>query len=272
MCLLVLGVVVLAGCSTTRSISHSEYRESTRGYFPRPNESDPGFEYKGELSEFDVLGITPGETASESEIRQALNSSKRVTLRPGDSILLVQSGAMFPDGGMVTNLSKHFRVVPFSGVPRTPWRALHRDDEGRDAQSYSKSLRLAAAHGGCDIIICYWGILESATENLPGRTVSWLPVMNWIVPDSRQHMRIRLKIALIDVRTGNWSMLGPPPFEDVRNSRSAKRGAVDQQQVEILKARAYAAGAEELMKLQSRVISSAGAMIISTAGSQTAFN
>ena len=120
MCLLVLGVVVLAGCSTTRSISHSEYRESTRGYFPRPNESDPGFEYKGELSEFDVLGITPGETASESEIRQALNSSKRVTLRPGDSILLVQSGAMFPDGGMVTNLSKHFRVVPFSGVPRTP--------------------------------------------------------------------------------------------------------------------------------------------------------
>jgi hypothetical protein len=33
---------------------------------------------------------------------------------PGSTILLIQSGAIYPDGPMVAELGKHFSSVPFS--------------------------------------------------------------------------------------------------------------------------------------------------------------
>src|SRR6476660_6528819 len=110
---------LLLGCAKVRSISNSGYQANTgySGYHPADNSSDPAFIYRGELSEFDVLGITRGQSTSESEIAQALDNAKRVKLIPGSSVLLIQSGAVFPDAAMVTQLSKYFRIVPFSGVP-----------------------------------------------------------------------------------------------------------------------------------------------------------
>ncbi len=65
---ILIACALAAGCAkTTRSISHS-------GYQPEATYvgSDPGLQYRGELSEFDVLGILRGEIASEAEIRRAL--------------------------------------------------------------------------------------------------------------------------------------------------------------------------------------------------------
>src|SRR5262245_47513021 len=107
--LLVAACAAFAGCmNNSRSISHSDYRGESahRGYPAGENGSDRAFEYKGELSEFDVLGITRGEVTSDEEIGRALDNSKRVRLRAGSSVLLIQSGAIFPDGPMVTELSK----------------------------------------------------------------------------------------------------------------------------------------------------------------------
>src|SRR5262249_31060816 len=115
-------------------------------------------------------------------------------------------------------------------------------------ESFSRALRLTAARGGTETIVCYWGILESAHENLITKTVSWVPVMNWLVPDERQHVRIRLKLALVDVRTGNWSVLSPEPFDDARNSVSPRRDVADQRQIERLKTKAYAASAKQLVE------------------------
>jgi hypothetical protein len=245
--------LLLVGCTRmVRSISNP-------GFTGKPDEAtqrrqpplDPAFQYRGELSEFDVLGITPGGIASENEIRRALDNAKRVRLHSNSSLLLIQSGAAFPDGGMVTELSKHFQVVPFSGIPSA--KADLAQSDGLRTESYSRQLRLAAAKGGNDTIVCYWGILESETENLATKTVSWMPVVNWMLPDERQHMRIRLKVALIDVRTGNWSVLSPKPFEESNISRSPRRGAVDHMQVERLKSEAYAASAKDLVRLYSDV-------------------
>jgi hypothetical protein len=215
------------------------------------NGSDPAFVYRGELSEFDVLGIARGQTTSETEIAQALDSSKRVKLSPGSSILLIQSGAAFPDAPMVAELSKHFRVVPFSGLPScpTPTPAAGWHSREAEPQSYAKSLRLAAARGGNDMILCYWGILESDKENLPTQTVSWVPGVNWLVPDEEQHKRIRLKLALIDVRSGNWTVFSPAAFEDGRLNRSPRRAVADQKLVESLKQKAYETGVKELVRL-----------------------
>jgi hypothetical protein len=245
---LFLVCALLAGCADTRSISNSAYPERMSNYAPRANGSDSGFEYRGELSEFDVLGISRGVATSDTEIERTLAGAKRIRLRAGSTILLVQSGAMFPDGPMVAELSKHFRVVPFSGVPPATRTSRNGQFESRDAESFSRSLRLAAAQGGSDTILCYWGILESENAKLATKTVSWIPVVNWMVPDEKEHMRLRLKLALVDVRTGDWAMLSPEPVDDSTISRSPRRNVADQKLVESLKQRAYVTGAKELLR------------------------
>jgi hypothetical protein len=248
--LIVLTCALVAGCATKKlSISHSEYQDeqkvhSYRG--ARISGSDQDFVYRGELSEFDVLGIERGETATEQDIQKALDGAKAVKLNANSSILLIQSGAMFPDAPMVKELSRYFRVSPFSGVPPTS-RRPGSTTESRDPESFAQSLRLAAARGGNDTILCYWGILESEKQDLATKSVSWLPTMGWVVPDEKQHMRIQLKLALIDVRSGNWTVLSPEAFDDSRVSTSLHRGAKDQQQVELLKAKAYEASVKDLV-------------------------
>jgi hypothetical protein len=242
---------LLAGCvQSARSISHSAYpdEEVSRPYYrpPRISGSDRDFVYRGELSEFDVLGVERGETATEQDIQKALDAAKTVKLNGNSSILLIQSGAMFPDAPMVKELSRYFRVSPFSGVPPMS-RRLDGTTETRDPESFSQSLRLAAARGGNDVILCYWGVLESEKQDMATKSVTWIPTMSWMVPDEKQHMRIRLKLALIDVRSGNWSVLSPEAFDDSRMSTSLHRGAKDQQQVELLKAKAYEASVKDLV-------------------------
>ncbi len=253
-CLFIVTCVLLAGCASTRSISNSSYREEGSGYhyLPRANDSDPGFAYRGELSEFDVLGITRGQTTSDQDIQHALDAAKAVKLSANSSILLIQSGAMFPDAPMVNALTKYFRVNPFSGVPPQSRRGFDAAaTESRDPESFAQSLRLAAARGGNDTILCYWGILEAEKESLATKDVSWFPLVGWMVPDEKQHMRIRLKMAVIDVRSGNWSVFSPEAFDDSRISASIRRGANDQKQVELLKAKAYEACVTDLVKRYS---------------------
>ena len=250
--LLLAACGIFAGCAKSiRSISNSDYREHAAryGYIGPDTSSDPAFEYKGELSEFDVLGISRSDITSEQEINRALDHSRQLKIAPGSSVLLIQSGALFPDGPMVTELSKSLRVVPFSGVPPLRRGYNGNQTESLDPQNFSKSLRLTAARGGNDFIVCYWGILESGSEKLATKTVSWVPVMNWIVPDEKQRARIRLKVALIEVRTGNWAVFSPQPFDDARTSTSPRRDVVDQKQVERLKKRAYEESARELVRL-----------------------
>lgn len=251
-----MACVLTAGCaSRVRSISHAS-DQNERGYcgtYPSDGLSDPAFTYRGELSEFDVLGITRSEVTSEAEIARALEAAKRVQLRPGSSILLIQSGATFPDAPMVAELSKHFKVVPFSGVPLFPAPTTGtRAANNAGPQSYSQSLRLAAARGGNDIILCYWGILESDKENLATKTVSWLPGVNWLVPDEEQHMRIRLKVALVDVRSGSWTVFSPQAFQDERINRHPRREVADQKLAESLKQKAYENGVKELVRLYAQ--------------------
>lgn len=73
------------------------------------------------------------------------------------------------------------------------------------------------------------------------------------MPDEKQHMRIRLKVALLDVCSGNWSVFSPKPFIDARLATSPRRGAVDQKQLERLKQLAYEAAFAELVQAHSEL-------------------
>ena len=144
---------LLTGCQT-RSISNSGY---SGGYYCEGG--DPF--YRGELNEFDLLGIVPKESIMDEQIGKALDASARVTLRKGSSVLLIQSGAMQPDKPMLDAMEKHFAVVPFTGQPGAT-----------NAAGYARALRLAAAQAGCETMICYWGTLESASKGNEAKTVS----------------------------------------------------------------------------------------------------
>ena len=86
--------------------------------------------------------------------------------------MLVQSGAIMPDDQMVRALESHHRIVAFSGIPTAPSNG-----------NFAPALRLAAARGGCEKIMVYWGILETAQKDLSAKTISWVPIVGGIIPD-----------------------------------------------------------------------------------------
>ncbi len=236
--LAVLLLLSLAGC-TTRSISDSGYRGDYWG-----GGSDDNRLYRGELSEFDVLGIERNQAIAEREIQESLGARQRPSIARGASIMLIQSGAMFPDEPMVRALEARYDVGQFSGIPEE--RAQSASVAPAAVSSYAMALRLAAARGGYDKIIAYWGVLETAQERLGTKVVSWVPIVGTFIPDQTQRMRIRLKFAVIDVKTGQWDLYAPEPLEDDAISANLNRASSDQAQVALLKEAGYKAAITDL--------------------------
>lgn len=223
---------LLVGCAT-RSISDSGY--SKESWYGAKTSTNPF--YKGELSEFEVLGIDPQAKITSEEIAKAFEQKRVLRLSKGSSIMLVQSGAMIPDEPMTKALEKYYNVSVFSGVPAA-----------QGSTNYSIPLRLAAAKGGFEKIVVYWGLLETVQKGLGAKAVSWVPFVGGNLTDESQEMRVRLKVAVIDVKTGQWDMFSPEPFQDTATSARFGREASDQGQVALLKKKSYEAAAEDLVK------------------------
>jgi len=217
--LIPLALAALTACATT-SISdpHGENRL-----------------YRGELSEFDVLGIDPGAYTTDAEIQRSFDRAEPVRLRKDSRILLIQSGAMIPDAPMREALGRCYRVTPFSGIP-----------EAGAGANYSRNLRLAAARGGYESIVCYWGTLESAKRNYATKTISWVPIVGWMVPDEKKEMRMRLSFVVVDVRTGAWTSVPTEPVTSSRVSHHYSRDSSDVRLVERLKNVTYERAAKDL--------------------------
>jgi len=219
--------LLAAGCGV-RSISDSGYR--------RPGEPGSAF-YKGELNEFEVIGLNQDAAVAEGEIRRALESRTRLVMRKGSRIMLIQSGAMIPDEPMSAALGKYYDVAVFSGVP------------AKSGGANASALRLAAAKAGCQTIMVYWGLLETAQKEHGGKIISWLPIFGGVLPDESQEMRLRLKTALIDVRSGQWESYAPEPFQVRASSARFTREASDQAQVAFLKTKGYEAMVEDIVRI-----------------------
>jgi hypothetical protein len=218
--LLSLALALFAGC-TTRSISNSSY-DAARGR--------PDTHYRGELSDLDVVGVAIEAKVEEQDIRKALAEAVPVRLAPTSRVMLIQSGAEFPDDPMVAGLRARFDVQPFSGVPT---------GQNVDSPTYSKSLRLAAARGGYDKIVCYWGVLESEEVNKATKVISWVPLAGFLIPDERQSMRIRLRAVIVDVASGRWTYVSPASVASSGLSSIVSRRNTDQSLVAELKEAGY---------------------------------
>lgn len=207
--------LMLTSCST-RSISDSGYREGY-GYYGRASSS---MDYRGEMSEWDVLG-----TGSNNGL---VAKHEPVSLIKGERVLVIQSGAFFPDDQMTRDLETYCTVAMFSGVP----------PKEKDP-NFAERLRSAALSGGYSKVLVYWGVLESGRRDQATMAVSWVPVVGMFVPDSSQTMRIRVKAIVVDATSGRWSMYVADGFEDARLSAPLVRESSDQGQVARLKALAY---------------------------------
>src|SRR5690606_26644012 len=117
------------GCTSNRSISNAG---------PRGGGGGGSFGYAGELSEFDVLGIERDKRIREDEIAAALDRAVEIAVPKGSSMLLIQSGAVFPDNAFVDLIEEHVRVVPFTGVPERVDR--HDAFNDSDPEDYFNSL------------------------------------------------------------------------------------------------------------------------------------
>lgn len=226
----VVGLGLLLGACSTRSISNSGYDE---GYGYRGNTY-----YQGELKVADVVGVPAGTAVGEAEIAAALKASEASALVPhrNQRLLVVQSGALTPDDDMMKALQGDFLVEGFSGLPP------------RQDADYAGRLRLMAAQGGFRQFLCYWGVLETEREGGVTKVVSWVPIVGSFIPDETQKMRIRIKALLVDVESGRWRVYGAEAAEDEAITASINRRSVDQDQVAALKVRGYQALADQLAR------------------------
>ncbi len=238
---LLFAAALLLGACSTRSISNSGYPDGGRG--------NPL--YQGELSELDVLGIDPQAAATEADIAAQFTAYRKIALRKGQPVMVIQSGAPMPDEPMLHELDRYFVTTPFSGVPegRAPeWPpGGTRGAAPAPDRTYARTLRLAAAKGGYETIFCYWGVLETAVENHATKLISWVPIVGMAVPDETQRMHIRLRVAVIDVKSGRWSMFSPETQEDAALTAALVRRQSDQDQVAVLKDKAYKAAVGTLL-------------------------
>ena len=181
-----------------------------------------------------MLGIEGTNAVTDAEITRALANAHEVRLKRGGTVLLVQSGAIQPDEPMRAELSKSFRVVPFDGRPEEP-------------RTEARSVRLAAARAGCDHILSYWGVLESASQQYGTEMISWVPLVGWAVPEQTRRTRMRLKVAIIDTRTGAWTVFGTQPHESDATTGYLNRESGRAAQVEKLKGIAYGDAVAEIL-------------------------
>ena len=202
--------------------------------------------YRGELSEFDVLGAAGNAAITDEDIQKSLAARRPLAIAKGSPVMVVQSGAIFPDDPMLKSLAAYYPVVGFSGIPEQA-----ANDPSKCANPnppYAMALRLLAAKGGYEKIVVYWGVLETAQEDLATKAVSWIPIIGNGIADQNQRMRIRLKVAVVDVRSGQWATFAPEPIESAATSADRTRMSSDQEQVAALKDAGYKAAADEIAR------------------------
>lgn len=237
---ILLAVILSLAACETRSISNSGYQADANRY----GASNPF--YTGELGEFDVLGAAGISSITEEDIQKSFSTRRPLSIARGSPVMLVQSGAIFPDDPMVKSLAVHYAVGGFSGIPER--KTYDPSTCVNQAAPYSMALRLLAAKGGYEKIVVYWGILETAQQGLTTKAVSWIPIVGGAIPDENQRMRIRLKVAVVDVRSGQWETFAPAPIESDSISTDYTRESADQGQVALLKEASYKAAADEIAR------------------------
>src|SRR5262245_46579393 len=103
-----LALGLFAGCGTNKEYRAADL-SSEHAY--KKGKTSP------QLKENEVLGLDGGK-ASDQDIERIRDDTRSFAVKEYSNILVVQSGSSHPDREMVEQLSKHFTVIPYTGVPK----------------------------------------------------------------------------------------------------------------------------------------------------------
>lgn len=206
----------------------------------------------GHLTEQDVLDINPKMEVTEDDIQDAIRAASAGTfnLAQGSRIILVQSGATVPDSVMQEAMMSHYQVSVYSGIaPIKPRPKLARKGETpleTPEPNYIKTLRLAAAKAKQDKIIVYWGNLELGKLDNDNKTIVWQRYLSGDIPSSTKQLRYLIRFALVDVKTGMWTMYSSINHQDEYVQAVFKGYENDVVQVNRVKEASYRLAAQNL--------------------------
>jgi hypothetical protein len=212
---------------------------------PKPATDSPATEKSAQgavqapLTETDVLGFDGAQSVSEEEIVKAAGPRGKIQVKRGAPVMLIHAGAAAPEEIMLREAANYFSVTPFSGL------AQHRNDAGESA-NLSRALRLTAAKGGSDFLIVYWTVLEGGSGK-PGAP-NWRPVAGDVPLDAEQ-VRMRLRMLIVDVKSGHWATANPETFEDKAARGGWFRKPTSAQRTAALKERAYKHALQEVLRV-----------------------
>jgi hypothetical protein len=190
------------------------------------------------LKEQDLLAPAD-QKISEETIRGALTENQRIRLTRNEAILVAQSGNETPADPLYSELAKRLHLIPFTGV---------RTKLATESNEPAKVLRLAAARAGAKTVLVFWEVLETERKDLITQTVSWLPVLDLVVPDEIDHLRIHYKFGLMDVRTGVASSLASKTLQGTALNTAFRRAHHDSSNMDALKRKAAQEAVELLLK------------------------
>jgi hypothetical protein len=194
------------------------------------------------LAEAEVLGVETNTVATDETIRKTLEQGHNVQMRPGSNLLLLHSGYSEPEKAMIGEMNRYFRVINYSGL------TIH-DPGVTNADTCARFLRLAAARLGAESLVCYWTTSEYSRRDLPGKSISWVPVVGRIIPDEMERVRVRITFAAVDVRTGQWALHAAAPVEEEVRRSEHQRELEETDFNRQLKTRAYKSAAQEFLRL-----------------------
>lgn len=146
----------------------------------------------GHFSEGEALGAVEEQPITESSIGAALDAKASLRLPRNSPVLVIQSGSSAPSKAFLDPLAGRMRAAGHTGV---------KQDLGSD-QPVSMLIRMAAARKQATHVVILWERLESSETGLLTELVSWVPVVDILVPDKYERLRLRLNVGILDVRSG----------------------------------------------------------------------
>jgi hypothetical protein len=219
--------IALAGCG------------SSPEKIPNVNAAQAGQASEVALTETDVLGFDGAQRVSEEEIAKAATPRGKIQIKRGAAVMLIQAGVSVPEEAMQREAANHFSVTPFSGLTQ-------QKNGGADSANVSRALRLTAAKGGNDFLIVYWPAIEGAQQT--NGTLEWRAVKGDI-PFEAEQVRARLRVLIVDVKTGQWAVATPETLEDKSARGGWFRKRTSAQRVANLKERAYKHALQEVLRV-----------------------
>lgn len=188
------------------------------------------------FSESEAFGAVDEQPITEAAIGATLDARGSLRLPRNSPVLVIQSGSGAPGQAFLTPLAGRMLAAGHTGV---------KQDLGKD-QPVSMLIRMAAARKQATHVVILWERLETTETGLLTELVSWAPVVDILVPDKYERLRLRLNVGILDVRSGLSTTfeVGPEELKGLTTRFARKTESVPG--FAEMRARLHARAAEQL--------------------------